>query len=124
LPATPAGGPATLVASTAEGDVEAWAGARFRALRVARGWSQRHVANQMRAFGYAWGQSTIGKIEAASRPVPLNEIADLAALFGVKLADLFAGAPERKAACSRCGDGPPAGFTCNECGRAGGSPKN
>lgn len=108
-----------LVASAAEDDVEAWLGGQLRTLRMARGWSQQHVADQMRAFGYAWGQSTIGKIEAASRPMPLNEIAALAALFGVGLADLFAEAPERKGACPCCGDGPPEGFTCNTCGRSG-----
>jgi transcriptional regulator with XRE-family HTH domain len=104
---------------SAQEDVEAWAGEQFRGLRAGRGWSQQHVADLMNAFGYNWLQSTIAKIESAARPVPLNEIADLAALFGVKLADLLAGAPERELTCSRCGQGPPEGFTCNTCGRSG-----
>jgi hypothetical protein len=37
----------------------------------------------MRPYGYKWNQSTITRIESASRPLRVNELADLALLFGV-----------------------------------------
>ncbi len=39
----------------------------------------------MKAYGYDWHQVMIGRIEAAQRPLRLNEAVDLAALFGVSL---------------------------------------
>ena len=36
----------------------------------------------MRALGYTWQQSTIAKIEMAQRPLRLNELADIASIFG------------------------------------------
>jgi predicted RNase H-like nuclease (RuvC/YqgF family) len=39
----------------------------------------------MKAYGYDWHQTTVGRIEAAQRPLRLNEAVDLAALFGVSL---------------------------------------
>ena len=59
------------------------AGRQLRVLRQGRGWTQQEVANRMRKLGYSWQQSTIGKIEAAQRPLRLNELADLAATLGV-----------------------------------------
>lgn len=39
----------------------------------------------MKAYGYDWHQTLIGRIEGAQRPLRLNEAADLAALYGVPL---------------------------------------
>ena len=61
------------------------AGRELRRLRLARGWSQEQVAERMKAFGYDWHQTLIGRIEAAQRPLRLNEAADLASLFEVPL---------------------------------------
>jgi transcriptional regulator with XRE-family HTH domain len=55
----------------------------IRLLRQGRGWSQQEVAEKMRAYGYEWSQATVTRLESASRPIRLNELADLAALFGV-----------------------------------------
>jgi len=52
-------------------------------MRQGRGWSQQEVADRMKAFGYSWRQSTIGKIETDARPVSLNELADFAAMYSV-----------------------------------------
>ena len=68
---------------------EALAGRLLRLLRESRGWSQKQVAERMRAYGYSWNQSTITRIESASRPLRLNELADLAILFGVPVAQLL-----------------------------------
>jgi multidrug resistance efflux pump len=43
----------------------------------------------MRAYGYeSWHQSTVGRIETGQRPLRVNELTDLATLFGVSVADL------------------------------------
>lgn len=39
----------------------------------------------MKAYGYDWHQTQVGRIEAGQRPLRLNEAVDLAALFGVSL---------------------------------------
>jgi hypothetical protein len=44
----------------------------------------------MKAYGYDWHQTLIGRIEAAQRPLRLNEAAALAALFGKSLTALTA----------------------------------
>ncbi len=46
----------------------------------------------MSAYGYDWHQTLVGRIEAAQRPIRLNEAADLAALFGVTVEALLTGA--------------------------------
>jgi transcriptional regulator with XRE-family HTH domain len=70
---------------------EALAGQELRRLRVARGWSQDEVARRMAAYGYdSWHQTTVGRIEAAQRPLRLNEAVALTSLFGVPLYQLVA----------------------------------
>jgi len=99
---------------------EAWTAARLRDLRKERGLSQQDTADRIRAFGFTWSQATVTRLEAATRPTTLNEIAALATLYGVKLAELLDGIPDLLLICPRCGeDGPPEGFTCNTCGRPG-----
>ena len=56
---------------------------QVRLLRQGRGWSQQEVAEKMRAYGYQWSQATVTRLESASRPIRLNELADLAILFSV-----------------------------------------
>lgn len=62
---------------------EQLAGRQLRLLRQGRGWSQLEVAEKMRAYGYQWSQATVTRLEAASRPIRLNELVDIAALYGV-----------------------------------------
>lgn len=58
-------------------------GRQVRLLRQGRGWSQQEVAEKMQAYGYQWSQATVTRLESASRPIRVNELADLAKLFGV-----------------------------------------
>jgi len=60
-------------------------GRQLRLLRQARGWSQQEVAEKMRPFGYEWSQATVTRLESATRPIRLNELADLALLYGVPI---------------------------------------
>lgn len=70
------------------------AGRELQRLRIARGWSQEEAARQMDAYGYDWHQTTVSKIEAAQRPLRLNELADLASLYGVPLDALLSELPQ------------------------------
>ena len=58
---------------------------QLRLLRQGRGWSQQEVAEKMQAYGYQWSQATVTRLESASRPIRLNELADLAILYGVPI---------------------------------------
>jgi transcriptional regulator with XRE-family HTH domain len=69
--------------------LEQLAARQLRLLRQARGWSQQEVAEKLRAYGYDWSQATVTRLESASRPIRLNELADLAALYGVKVTQFF-----------------------------------
>ena len=43
----------------------------------------------MRAYGYDWSQAIVTRLEAATRPIRLNELADLALLFEVPAKELL-----------------------------------
>ena len=69
---------------------EVIAGRNLRLLRQAHGWSQREVAEKMHGHGYpTWQQSTIGKLESGERPLRVNELAALGAVFGLPAAQLI-----------------------------------
>jgi transcriptional regulator with XRE-family HTH domain len=73
--------------------MEQLAGQRIRALRLRRTWTQQELATQMRSTGgrYAkWHQTTVAKIEAATRPLRVNELGDVAAVLGVTAIELLA----------------------------------
>jgi transcriptional regulator with XRE-family HTH domain len=59
------------------------AGRLLASLREERGWSQAEVARRMEAYGYNWHQTTVGRIESGRRPLRLNEVVHVAAMFGV-----------------------------------------
>jgi transcriptional regulator with XRE-family HTH domain len=74
---------------------EQLAARQLRLLRQGRRWSQLEVAEKMRAYGYRWSQATVTRLESASRPIRLNELADLATLYGVRVAQfLESGTPD------------------------------
>ena len=56
---------------------------QLRLLRQGRGWSQQEVAEKMRPYGYQWSQATVTAWNPPTRPIRLNELADLAILYGV-----------------------------------------
>jgi transcriptional regulator with XRE-family HTH domain len=80
-------------APTAHPSPEALAGQHLRLLRQGRGWSQQDVAEKMAAYGYKWHQTTVAKLEAAARPLRVNEAVDLAVLFGIPASRLVEPAP-------------------------------
>ena len=79
-------------------DVERLFGARVRELRQARGWTQEELARRLTDAGYSVHQTTIAKLEGATRPTDVAEAAAIAAIFGVSIGTLFRTAPTRIAA--------------------------
>lgn len=65
--------------------LEQLVGRQLRLLRQGHGWSQQEVAEKIRPFGYQWSQATVTRLESATRPIRLNELADLALLYGVPI---------------------------------------
>jgi len=64
----------------------------LRAMREARGLTQKAVAAEMAACGFpTFRQTVVAKIEGGQRPVTVNEGAALAAILGLSLADLISG---------------------------------
>jgi transcriptional regulator with XRE-family HTH domain len=75
-------------------DPEAAAGQAVRDARKGNGWTQQRLADEMNAaYGYSWGQSTIGKIETSEpsqrRPLRVRELVHLAAVLDVPLSQLL-----------------------------------
>lgn len=68
---------------------EAQVGQRVRRLREQRGWSQEEVGRQLARWGFKMHQTTVAKLENGARPIRLNEVAALARLFAVSMADLW-----------------------------------
>jgi transcriptional regulator with XRE-family HTH domain len=74
--------------------LEVKVGRELQRLRNALRWSQKEAARRISVSpGYeSWHQTTIARIEAAKRPLRLNEAAALAALYGVSVEQLLAAA--------------------------------
>lgn len=94
-----------------------------RRLRRARGWTQEEAGQRFAAITgqpqskASWSAAERSPETGRSKSWTANEIAALAELFDVGVGDLFDPQPP----CRVCGDQPPAGFTCNSCGAAGGA---
>lgn len=92
-------------------------GGNIAALRTARGWSQRGLAERTKGFEKPVGFSTICRYEKTrqegTKPVSVcvDDVVSLAAAFGVRPEQLLV-----KPKCSACMDSPPPGFSCLTCG--------
>jgi transcriptional regulator with XRE-family HTH domain len=69
--------------------VSALVGSRLRDVREARGLTRRDLARALPMFGVRWDERTIGKVERGERVVTVDELAGLATLLDLPLADLF-----------------------------------
>src|SRR5258705_8927715 len=58
---------------------------QVRAERERRGWSQSQVAELLRGKGFRVHTTTIAKIEAGDRAVPIDEASAIADVFGTSL---------------------------------------
>lgn len=66
-------------------------GRRVAELRRSRSMTQTEVAQAMTDLGHPTHQTTVAKIEKATRPTPVGEIGALATVFDVPVAELFLG---------------------------------
>jgi transcriptional regulator with XRE-family HTH domain len=83
--------------------------------RERRGMSQSALGRAMQANGFdTWLQTTVSKAEAGRRRFFFDEAITIATLLDVDLAE-FKVATDF---CAACFNAPPAGFTCNICGRS------
>ncbi len=70
-------------------DVARSFGSALRARRRERGFSQAGLAAAMRSLGHSWGQSTVAKSEAATRPVTVGEAQALADALSTTVGALY-----------------------------------
>ena len=89
-------------------------GARIRRERTRRGWSCAELAAKA---GVGSGHNAVSRIENAAGEPGLFRAAAIAAALGLSLDALLAPAD-----CGTCDGLPPAGFTCQACGKAGDAP--
>lgn len=71
-------------------------GALVRLKRTERGWSQTELADRLRRTGAGWSgplatQSTVARIEGATRPIRVNELYPLAEALGTTVDELLPG---------------------------------
>ena len=85
-------------------------GRRMKRAREAQEWSARELARRS-----GLSASTVVRAEAASLDMNLSTAARVAGALSIPLSELVA-----EAICRVCDGIVPTGFTCNECGRAGG----
>lgn len=71
-------------------DPERILGQRLRGFREEAAMTQAQLAEVMTGQGFPMHQTTIAKIEAAQRPVTVNEAVRFAAILGLRLPDLLA----------------------------------
>jgi transcriptional regulator with XRE-family HTH domain len=71
-------------------DPESVLGQRVRDLRLGLGVSQAELGEALAKYGFPMHQTTVAKLEAADRPIRVNEAAALARIFKVPLAQLMA----------------------------------
>ncbi|MFB8101310.1 helix-turn-helix transcriptional regulator [Streptomyces sp. NPDC056007] len=94
----------------------------LRHFRRARGWTQAEVSRRFAEITgeaprsvAAWSAAERSPESGRTRSWTANDVAALAVLFDVPIADLF----EERPVCRGCEGEPPAGFTCNACGATG-----
>ncbi|MEU3000222.1 helix-turn-helix transcriptional regulator [Streptomyces sp. NPDC006995] len=66
---------------------------QVREARTEIGWSQQSLAEAMGAYGFAWRQTTVAKVEAADRPVLFTEVLALSHILA-RPVDYFFEAPD------------------------------
>lgn len=92
----------------------------IRALREAGGLTQAEACRALAFEGVQWSPAVWSSAERSVstervRAFTADEVAALARVFRVSVGVLF----DDSESCSICRDRPPAGFTCNTCGKGG-----
>lgn len=83
----------------------------LRRLREERRWSYRELSERLARTRRAIDVLELGWIEAGERPVDVDDLVALAAVFDLSPQQLL----EPPADCDTCHGAPPSGFLCMEC---------
>jgi transcriptional regulator with XRE-family HTH domain len=70
-------------------DLEATVAKNLRWLRESRGLSQEQLGSDLALHGFGMHYTTVAQVEFGARPLRLNEVAALAALFQVPIESLW-----------------------------------
>jgi transcriptional regulator with XRE-family HTH domain len=70
-------------------DLEAVVAKNVRWLRESRGLSQRQLGSDLALHGVGMPDTSVARLEAGARPLRLNEVAAIAALFTVPIESLW-----------------------------------
>jgi len=70
-------------------DLEATVAKNVRWLREGRGLSQQQLGSDLALHGFGMHYTTVAQLEVGARPLRLNEVAALAALFQVPIESLW-----------------------------------
>jgi transcriptional regulator with XRE-family HTH domain len=70
-------------------DLEAVVAKNVRWLRESRGLSQRQLGSDLALHGFGMHVTTVARLEGGARPLRLNEVAAIAALFTVPIESLW-----------------------------------
>lgn len=87
----------------------------MRRMRKKRGWSRPQLVEELTAAGCPVRLITLANLELGRRAeVSVDLTVALGRVFGVSVEDLCSAS-----LCDTCSGLPPAGFTCNDCGKRG-----
>lgn len=86
-----------------------------RRLREERRWSYREVEERLSRAGRAIPVLALSAIDSGERPVDVDDLVALAAVFDLSPQQLL----EPPADCDHCHGAPPPGFLCLECETSG-----
>ena len=77
--------------------------------RIAFGWTQKQLADEMRACGLRWHATTVTKVELGQRPFSLHEVVALSVLLCFRIDDVAGQLPPEdqmrdipRSHCNRC----------------------
>ena len=89
---------------------------RMRDERIRRGWTAADLSVKLARLGYDLPRLVIVNLENRRRGhIAIGEVIGLARVFTTTMEWLVYGVGR---ACLTCDDKPPAGFTCNDCGKS------
>lgn len=86
----------------------------IKRLRAQRRWSLAELSDELAEAGRPILPTGLQRLEHGKRRVDVDDLMAFAVAFKVAPETLLVGA-----SCEYCEDAPPAGFTCNACGRVG-----
>ncbi len=88
--------------------------ANVQRIRNLRGLTYKQLSDRLEDIGHPLAVLGLSRLERGERRVDVDDLTALAKALGIGVMDLLG-----EQDCAACGNQPPKGFTCNECGRSG-----